>query len=40
MTEGFKIAGKLIGRDHLPFVIAEMPGNHNQSLELALEIVA
>jgi len=28
-----------IGRDHPPFVIAEMSGNHNQSLERALEIV-
>lgn len=28
-----------IGRDARPFVIAEMSGNHNQSLERALEIV-
>jgi len=34
-----KIANRLIGRDHPPFVIAEMSGNHNQSLERALEIV-
>lgn len=33
------ISGRLIGRDHPPFVIAEMSGNHNQSLERALEIV-
>jgi pseudaminic acid synthase len=33
------IAGTEIGRDHRPFVIAEMSGNHNQSLERALEIV-
>ena len=33
------IAGRLIGSDHSPFVIAEMSGNHNQSLERALEIV-
>ena len=39
MAREFKIAGKPIGRDHLPFVIAEMSGNHNQSLERALEIV-
>ena len=39
MTKEFKIADKLIGRDHPPFVIAEMSGNHNQSLERALEIV-
>ncbi len=28
-----------VGRDSRPFVIAEMSGNHNQSLERALEIV-
>ncbi len=33
------IAGKKIGLNHLPFIIAEMSGNHNQSLERALEIV-
>ncbi len=33
------IAGRLIGRSHPPFVIAEMSGNHNQSLDRALEIV-
>lgn len=33
------IAGRLIGRSHQPFVIAEMSGNHNQSLDRALEIV-
>jgi pseudaminic acid synthase len=39
MTGEIKIADRLIGRDHSPFVIAEMSGNHNQSLERALEIV-
>lgn len=34
-----KIANRLIGKDHPPFIIAEMSGNHNQSLERALEIV-
>jgi N-acetylneuraminate synthase len=34
-----KIAGRKIGCDQPPFVIAEMSGNHNQSLERALEIV-
>ncbi|MGF1933569.1 MAG: pseudaminic acid synthase [Nostoc sp. ChiQUE02] len=33
------IVGKKIGANHLPFVVAEMSGNHNQSLEVALEIV-
>lgn len=35
----FKIAERLIGVDHPPLIIAEMSGNHNQSLERALEIV-
>ena len=35
-----RIAGREIGRGFPPFVIAEMSGNHNQSLERALEIVA
>lgn len=34
-----KIAERCIGADHEPFVIAEMSGNHNQSLERALKIV-
>lgn len=33
------IGDRLIGRAHEPFIIAEMSGNHNQSLERALEIV-
>lgn len=33
------IADAKIGRDHKPFIIAEMSGNHNQSLARALEIV-
>lgn len=39
MSHEFKIAGRTIGGDHPPFIIAEMSGNHNQSLERALEIV-
>jgi N-acetylneuraminate synthase len=35
----FSVAGRPIGREYAPFVIAEMSGNHNQSLERALEIV-
>ena len=34
-----EIAGRPIGAAHSPFVIAEMSGNHNQSLDRALEIV-
>ena len=34
-----KIAGREIGPNQPPFVIAEMSGNHNHSLERALEIV-
>ncbi|MGH8548835.1 MAG: pseudaminic acid synthase [Methylococcales bacterium] len=34
-----QIARRKIGPDAPPFVIAEMSGNHNQSLERALEIV-
>jgi pseudaminic acid synthase len=34
-----RIGNRLIGPDHPPFVVAEMSGNHNQSLERALEIV-
>ena len=35
----FDIANKKIGKHHPPFIIAEMSGNHNQSLERALSIV-
>jgi N-acetylneuraminate synthase len=34
-----QIAGRSIGKEHRPLVIAEMSGNHNQSLDRALEIV-
>lgn len=33
------IGGRKIGPNHKPFIIAEMSGNHNQSLERALKIV-
>jgi pseudaminic acid synthase len=39
MAKEMKIADRFIGLNHPPFVIAEMSGNHNQSLERALEIV-
>jgi N-acetylneuraminate synthase len=35
----FTIGGRPVGRAHAPFIIAEMSGNHNQSLERALAIV-
>ncbi|MGG3888381.1 pseudaminic acid synthase [Metabacillus fastidiosus] len=33
------IQGRIIGNNYPPFIIAEMSGNHNQSLTRALEIV-
>ncbi|AIQ65873.1 N-acetylneuraminate synthase [Paenibacillus stellifer] len=35
----FQISGRPIGKQHKPFIIAEMSGNHNQSLDRALQIV-
>ena len=34
-NQDIEIGGRCIGRNHAPFVIAEMSGNHNQSLERA-----
>lgn len=34
-----KIAGRIIGQNQPPLIIAEMSGNHNHSLKRALEIV-
>lgn len=34
----FEICGRQVGRGAVPFIIAEMSGNHNQSLERALEL--
>ncbi len=39
MSDSFQIAGRPIGPCAAPFVIADMSGNHNQSLERALAIV-
>ncbi|MCP9787675.1 pseudaminic acid synthase [Cyanobium sp. Maggiore-St4-Cus] len=39
MNSAIQIGQRYIGQQHPPFVIAEMSGNHNQSLERALEIV-
>ncbi|WP_430788221.1 pseudaminic acid synthase [Virgibacillus flavescens] len=36
---GIKIGAKDVGAENTPFIIAEMSGNHNQSLERALKIV-
>jgi pseudaminic acid synthase len=38
-TTEFELGRRKIGRAHRPFVIAEMSGNHNQSLDQALKIV-
>ena len=34
-----EIENKAIGEEYSPFIIAEMSGNHNQSLDRALKIV-
>jgi N-acetylneuraminate synthase len=34
-----KIGNVIVGQEHKPFIIAEMSGNHNQSLEKALSII-
>jgi N-acetylneuraminate synthase len=39
MSLSFKIASIPIGEEHPPFIIAEMSGNHNQSIDKALQIV-
>jgi N-acetylneuraminate synthase len=39
LAEGFAIAGRDIGPDHPPFVIAELSGNHNGRLERAMELI-
>lgn len=37
--EAFELDGRMVGPGHAPFIIAEMSGNHNQSLDRALQIV-
>jgi pseudaminic acid synthase len=39
MSAEFSIAGRKIGPDHEPFVICELSGNHNGSLDRALAMV-
>ena len=34
-----RIGDHLVGPDSPPFIIAEMSGNHNQSLQRALDLV-
>ena len=39
MTESISITDRIVGDDAPPFVIAELSGNHNQSLDRALALV-
>ena len=39
MTPQIEIAGRRIGADHAPYVICELSGNHNGSLDRALQMV-
>ena len=39
MKKSFKLGKYNIGEGYPPFIIAEMSGNHNQSLDRALKIV-
>jgi pseudaminic acid synthase len=39
VSQTIKIGDHLVGPDHRPFIVAEMSGNHNGSLERALRIV-
>jgi len=38
-SSAFRIGDRWVGSEHPPLVIAEMSGNHNQSLDRALDIV-
>ncbi len=39
INDQFAIAGRMIGRDYPPFVIAELSANHNGKLETAMRII-
>lgn len=39
MLEDISINGRLIGKGHPPYIIAEMSGNHNGDKQLALDII-
>src|SRR3546814_1350239 len=40
MISKFAIAGRAIGLDHPPYVIAELSANHNGQFDMALRIIA
>ncbi len=39
MNETFKIGNQSIGKEHRPFVVAELSGNHNKSLDRAIQLI-
>ena len=39
MNPTISIAGRPIGPDHAPYIIAELSANHNGKLETALKII-
>ena len=39
MSRSISIAGSPIGPDHVPYVVCELSGNHNGSLERALNLL-
>ena len=38
MSKTIKIANRSVDTERPPFIVAEMSGNHNQTLDRALEI--
>jgi N-acetylneuraminate synthase len=40
MTPSISIAGRPVGLDHPPYIVAELSANHNGSLERAMQIIA
>jgi sialic acid synthase SpsE len=40
MSSDIKVAGAVIGPDHPPYIICELSGNHNGSLDRALQLMA